>query len=271
MNRVASRLLRLASFTLLVFCPAAAIAEPATQPVTHRVLLVEYDHGHNRLMQVAADGKLEWEQKLPNLTVMFQRLPGGHILCPHGGQPAGVSELDAAHQVVWEFKSHAPEVLGGERLANGNSLVAEEGPCRVLEVNSRGESISSVALPATGETHHQVRRIHRLPSGNILAANEGDGAVREVDPNGKLVWEYKGVENVFEAIRLPSGNTLIGGGTQKRVIEVTPQGQTVWELKADEVPELNLTWITSLQVLPNGTLCHRQLPARPGGQRGPCI
>jgi hypothetical protein len=36
------------------------------------------------------------------------------------------------------------------------------------------------------------------------------------------------------------------------VIEVAPDGKVVWELTAKDVPEVNLTWVTSLQVLKNG-------------------
>ena len=62
------------------------------------------------------------------------------------------------------------------------------------------------------------------------------------------------MSGTFEALRLASGNTLIGGGTQQRLFEVTPEKETVWELTAAEVPELNLTWVTSLQILDNGNL-----------------
>jgi outer membrane protein assembly factor BamB len=99
-----------------------------------------------------------------------------------------------------------------------------------------------------------VRNVHKLPSGNILAAHEGEGAVREVDADGKVVWEYTKVENTGEALRLANGNTLIACGTQKRVIEVTPDKKVVWELTARDVPEVNLTWVSSLQVLKNGNI-----------------
>lgn len=75
---------------------------------------------------------------------------------------------------------------------------------------------------------------------------------REVDPSGKVVWEYTGVTNCPTAIRLASGNTLIACGTQKRLIEVDPAGKVVWEFGEGDAPELNLTWVASLQVLPNG-------------------
>ena len=78
--------------------------------------------------------------------------------------------------------------------------------------------------------------------------------MREVDQSGKVVWEYTGVENVGDAQRMANGNTLISCGTQKRVIEVTPDKQIAWEFGAKDAPELNLTWISSIQQLKNGNL-----------------
>ena len=60
--------------------------------------------------------------------------------------------------------------------------------------------------------------------------------------------------NVFEAIRLKNGNTLIGAGTQARIIEVEPSGKIVWEFSNKDAPELNITWITGIQIRKNGNL-----------------
>jgi hypothetical protein len=60
------------------------------------------------------------------------------------------------------------------------------------------------------------------------------------------------VENCGDVVRLANGNTLISCGTQKRLIEVTPDKKTVWEFGAADAPELNLVWVTSIQVLKNG-------------------
>jgi outer membrane protein assembly factor BamB len=124
-----------------------------------------------------------------------------------------------------------------------------------VEVDPAGKVVRRTPLTTNVEGYHlQVRNIHRLPNGNILAAHEGEGAVREVDPNGKVVWEYSGVENVGDALRLPNGNTVISCGTQKRVIEVSQDKKVVWELRAEDVPEVNLTWASGLQLLKNGNL-----------------
>jgi outer membrane protein assembly factor BamB len=251
-NRQTATVLFLLLSAAIQIRAAGAAADPAGATVKHAVFFVAYDHGANRFVQVSADGKVQWEHKLPSLTVMFQLLPGGNIVFAHGGKTPGASEIDRDHKVIWDYISSAKEVLGCERLPSGNTLIAEEGPCRAVEVNPTGQIVSTVNLTSASIPHHQVRRLHQLENGHILVAHEGDGAVREYDRQGKVVWEYKGLENVFEAVRLKNGNTLIGGGTQKRVIEVLPDGKTVWELKADEVPDLNLIWITSLQVLPSG-------------------
>jgi len=220
----------------------------------HRILVAQYQGpGGNRLIEVSRNGKLAWEHTPPSLCVMFQVLPKQRLLYAYGGKPTGVREIDRRQNVVWDYVSQSPQVLAGERLANGNTLIAEQGPSRVLEVSSKREVVSSVNVPTREEAfHRQLRLVHRLRNGNVLAAIEAEGAAREVDPNGKVVWEATGLADVFEALRLKNGNTLVACGTQKRVVEFTPAGKIVWELTAQDVPELNLTWITSLQELSSG-------------------
>jgi outer membrane protein assembly factor BamB len=225
----------------------------AAEPVKHRILFAEYGRGPNRLVEVDEAGKLAWEYKFPGISVIFQVLPDGHILYAHGGTPTGVAEINRDKKIVWSYTSKCPQVLGCERLSNGNTLVAEQGPCQAVEVDPKGKVVRVTPLTTTEKGYHlQVRNVHKLEGGNILAAHEGEGAIREVDSAGKVVWEYTKVENTGEAVRLANRNTLIACGTQKRVIEVNPAGTIVWEFTDKDAPELNLTWISSLQVLKNG-------------------
>ncbi len=235
-----SRMPFVAACWLSLSIPLCVIAQKI--PVKHRIMLAQYQGpGGNRLVEVSADGKLTWEHKVPSLCVIFQALPNGNIVYAYGGNPTGVREIDRQQQVVWSYLSRSSQVLGRERLPSGNTLLAEQGTCQVLEVNSKGEVVRTVKL-ATSEKvfHRQVRNIHRLDNGNILAAHEGEAVVREVTPGGEVVWEYPAVTNVFEALRLANGNTLIGCGTQRRIIEVTAERKVVWELDAQDVPEVNL-------------------------------
>ncbi len=225
----------------------------AADPIEHRIMFAEYGKGPNRLVEVDVNGKVTWEHKFPSIAVIFQVLPDGHVVYAYGGKPTGVREIDRDQKVVWEYESKCPQVLGCSRLANGNTLLAEQGPCRAVEVDKDGKVVRTTQLTTTEKGYHlQVRNVHKLANGNILAAHEGEGAVREVDAEGKVVWEFTKVENAGEAVRLANGNTLISCGTQKRIIEVTPKGEVVWEFGSKDGPELNLTWISSLQVLKNG-------------------
>lgn len=228
-------------------------ASAAADPVEHRIMFAEYGKGPNRLVELDTSGKVIWEHKFPSIAVIFQVLPNGHVVYAYGGKPTGVREIDRDQKVVWDYESKCPQVLGCSRLASGNTLIAEQGPCKAVEVNKEGKVVKETPLTTTEKGYHlQVRNIHQLANGNILAGHEGEGAVREVDPEGKLVWEYTKVENAGDAIRLPNGNTLISCGTQKRIIEVTPKGEIAWEFGAKDAPELNMTWISSIQVLKNG-------------------
>ncbi len=221
-------------------------------PPRHRLMVSEYP---GRIMEVSAEGKLVWEHKTPTLSVMFTVLPNGNVFYPHGAPTPGAEEVDRNHTVVWSYASTAGELLGGERLANGNTLLGQGGPALALELGPGKQVVRSIAVPTSfAAAHGQVRHVHRLDNGHVLAALEGEGAVREIDATGATVWEYKGLASVHDALRLPNGNTLIGGGQSKRVVEVTPQGQVAWELDAAVAAKLGLAWVCNVQVLKSGNL-----------------
>ncbi|HEV3302397.1 MAG TPA: hypothetical protein VG055_22270 [Planctomycetaceae bacterium] len=216
-------------------------------------MFFEYGNCPNRFVELDANGKIVREFKPRSIAVIFQALPNGNIVYAYGGKPTGVVEVNAHNETVWNYVSQCPQVLGCERLANGNTLVAEQGPCQVVEVDPSGKIVRITRLFTNQSAYHlQVRNVHRLDNGDILAAHEGDGAIREYALDGRIVWQYTGVENTGDARRLADGNTLIGGGTQKRLIEVSPAGKIVWEFKAADAPAINLTWVSSIQVLKNG-------------------
>jgi len=241
------------ALALAVFSSLSCVG--ADSSIHHRLMFFEYGKGPNRLLELDATGKVVWEHKPPSIAVIFQVLPNGNILYAYGGKPTGVREVTRKGEEVWNYVSKCPQVLGSERLPDGNTLVAEQGPCQAVEVNPKGDVIHVTPLKTSHQGYQlQARNIHKLPNGNILAAHEGEGAAREVDPQGKVVWEFTGIENAGDAQRLANGNTLISCGTQKRVIEVTPDKKIAWEFGAKDAPELNIIWISSIQQLPNGHL-----------------
>jgi hypothetical protein len=244
---------------LLAFAALSFVLHPvareaqAAEPTQHRIMVCEYSDAAHRLAEISRDGKLVWEHKFPSVAVCFRMTGDGNVLFADGGSPTGVQLIGRDHKVLLDYRAKCEQVMTCDVLPSGNFLLAEQGPCQSVEITPAGQVVSTVKMSTTEQAaHRQVRCVHRLENGHLLACHEAEAVVREYDSDGKSVWEYPNVTNVYEALRLPSGNTLIGCGTDKRVIEVSPDKKIVWELTAAEVPDLNLTWITSLQVLKNG-------------------
>lgn len=246
-----------------------------------RVLAADYST--HRIAIIGADGAVEWEHPIDSIHDL-QLLPSGNVLFQTTW--TRIVEVDpSSGEVAWEYDSankngnrgKRVEVHSFQRLSNGDTMIAESGPGRVIEVDSEGKIRRQIALKIDHpDPHRDTRLVRKLNSGNYLVAHEGDGVVREYDGDGKVVWEYAvplfGKEPrgghgarawgnaLFAAERLDNGNTLIATGNGHSVIEVTPQKEVVWHLKQDDVPGVTLAWVTTLQPLANGNLivgnCH---------------
>lgn len=241
------------------------------------------DSSKKRIAIIGEDGNIEWERKIGPLHDLHV-LPNGNVLF----QDSWTHVLEVNPQtdeVVWEYEAKtAPgnagrriEIHAFQRLANGRTMVVESGRSRILELDKDNQVL--VDLPMKVEhpsAHKDTRLVRKLDNGHYLACHESDGAVREYDASGKVIWEYNvplfgreranghGVEgfgnSCFSAVRLKNGNTLIGTGNGHGIIEVTPAGQDVWSIHQNDLPGIQLAWVTSLQRLPNGNTlignCH---------------
>lgn len=234
--------------------------------------LVAQDRG--KVTIVSAKGEVEWQTDCPFVSHDIEMLPNGNLLLHTA--PATIVEMTPQKQVVWKFISKPKEGYSGaveihafQRLKNGLTMVSESGNRRIIEVDKEGKIVHEILLTVDKpNSHRDTRMARKLDNGHYLVCHEGDGVVREYDVKGKVVWSYTldlngreradgheghGTE-VFGAIRLPNGNTLIAGGNNNRVIEVTRDGKIVWSVEQNELPGIRLTWVTTLQRLPNGNL-----------------
>ncbi len=244
---------------------------------TWRVLA--QDRGHVAI--VSSRGQVEWEVPCSYTSHDIALLGSGNYLL-HTGD-ATIVEITPDKKVVWKHLSRpigehkSVQIHAFQRLANGNTMIAESGNCRIIEVDRDDKIVKEIPLQVEHpSTHSDTRLVRKLDNGHYLVAHENDGAVREYDENGKVVWTYKldlagrpqspghGPEghgnHVYSAYRLPNGNTLIGGGNNNRVLEVTPAGQIVWSIDQKELLGITLAWVTMLEALPNGNVlignCH---------------
>ncbi len=240
-----------------------------TEPVSHR--LIAQDRGH--VAVVNADGSVDWSWQNGANAHDLHLLPNGNLLVPTAAN--AIVELTSEKEVAWRWEStpasdavERVEIHAFERLDNGLTMIAESGNRRLIEVDRHGEIQHEIPLQVNQPDWHKDTRLVRLtPEDTYLVAHEKDGVVREYQRDGKVKWEYEmeltgpatpthrghGTD-VYSAYRLPGGHTLIGGGNNNRVLEVNEGGEIVWSLESNEIPGIQLFWVTQLQALPNGNV-----------------
>lgn len=269
------------SFLLLCFVATSMSSNGSSAEPTRRFIAA--DSSKKRIAIIEADNSISWERKIGPLHDLHV-LPNGNVLFQDSW--THVLEVDPkTDKVIWEYESaKAPgnegrriEIHAFQRLKNGNTMVVESGRTRILELDKDNNIVTWIPMKVENPSpHRDTRLVRKLSSGKYLVCHEGDGAVREYDATGKVVWEYSvplfgrdrakghGVDGFgnqcFCALRLKNGNTLVSTGNGHGIVEVTPAGQDVWSIHQNDLPGIQLAWVTSLQVLPNGNIlignCH---------------
>jgi hypothetical protein len=210
------------------------------------------DYSQGKVFIVSADGKVEWEYPAPSSDDLWV-LPNGNLLFVTGH---GVKEVTREKKVVFSYESKS-EVYACQRLADGNTFIAECNAGRLLEVAPDGKIVKQVRLLPEGADggHLFIRNARKLANGNYLVAHYGQQVVREYDPQGKTVCDIPAPGGPHSVIRLANGNTLVACGDLKggpQVFEADAAGKVVWQITKDELPGISLKLMTGLQRLPNG-------------------
>jgi len=216
----------------------------------HRFACTDYTQG--KVFVFSADGRPEWEypaETCNDLTV----LPGGNLLFNTGH---GVKEVTREKRIVFEYDSTS-EIYACQRLADGNTFVAECNAGRLLELSPAGAIVKEVPLLPEGKDggHAYMRNARKLANGHYLVAHYGADVVREYDSTGKIVMEIPAVGGPHSVERLANGHTLISCGDHKNaqgIFEVDAAGKTVWEVRDGDLPGISLKFIAGFQRLPNG-------------------
>lgn len=241
-------------FSLALLC-GGAFAAAAAEPLDHAFVCTDYTQGG--LYRVSGNGAVERLADAPSSNDLWV-LPDGNVLfvTGHGVKEFAPYRDESGGMIVFAYESKSG-IYACQRLANGNTFVAECEAGRLLEIDPRGAIVKEIRLLPEGQDggHAYIRNARVLANGGYLVAHYGLGVVREYDALGKLVREIPAPGGPHSAVRLPDGNTLIAiadGDQNPRVIEVDPAGKTVWQLTQADAPNLKLAFMTGLQRLANG-------------------
>jgi hypothetical protein len=193
--------------------------------------------------RVARDGQILQRWPVGGYPCSLQLLDNQHILVAgwDDGVPGFVREYDGAGRLVWSMEQ-LRWPWKAERIAGGNTLIADAGTGRVFEVAHDGREVWAVdqlgpeqpaLFDALGPVYCQ-----RLADGNTLVSIRGLSRVIELNQAGQIVWEVGAplVATQYSAVRLWNGNTLIADQGHFRVIEIDIEGQIVWEQRGFGYP-----------------------------------
>ena len=236
-----------------LFC-IASLSATAARGEVH---IYAADHNTGKVVKFKEDGTPLWD--FPNRNAHdVQLLPNGNVLI----NPGAVQEVTPEKEIVWEVG--APVVQSAEacqRLANGNTMIADNGAHAVLIVNPAKEVVWRYKVPDKAV----MRQVRALDNGNILICASSKHSVLEVTPAKEIVWKHE-LPFPYLAQRTPNGNTLISSGAgagQKGyfLTEVDKEGKTVWKYGGVDGPkEELLNWPSGFVRMPDGTIyvseCH---------------
>ena len=218
--------------------------------------IVVADHNTGKVIKIRPDGALLWDAPNGNGHDV-QPLPNGNILIVNG---RGVQELDREKRVVWEVgKPEVEEAEAAQRLPNGNTVIADNGLHRVIEVTPERKIVWEYAVENTNQRPHAtMRQVRRLRNGNTLICASTQDRVIEVSRSGKIVWSYE-IPFPYLATRLENGHTLMssGGGYGSDpgyfLVEVDRSGKALWKYGGADAPEeQHLNWPSGFVRLKNG-------------------
>ncbi len=211
-------------------------------------------------------------------------LENGNILTQDGWPK--IIELDLEGNVVWSYDATREnredgleriEIHAYQRLPNGNTMIAESGASRIVEVTPAKKIVKEFPLEVSKpNAHSDTRLVRQLENGHYLVAHEADQTVKEYNADGKVVWEFAvplfGMKpekghgpdafggKCFAAIKAKNGNYFITTGNGHSVLEVTPEKEIVWKLEQNDLEGIVLAWVTTIEKLENGNLvignCH---------------
>src|SRR5688500_17079289 len=136
----------------------------SADPVRHKVLAADRSTGKVALVNEA--GAVEWEFPNRHDVHDVHLLPNGNVLT-HTSHTT-VVEISPEKQIVWTYESKPKagysgkvEVHAFQRLPDGNTMVAESGNTRIVEVNPKGEIVKEVALKVDRPHPHRDTRMAR--------------------------------------------------------------------------------------------------------------
>lgn len=216
---------------------------------------IAIDEGHATLLHInEADQSKNWIVPIGQPAARDMQLIGGNKILI--GHHHGYSEFDITlGRLVKEFAS-LEGVTAVRRQPNGYTIIAGVdilGPkgVVVLELDANDREISRVTFPGD-----YVRLIRQTEQGTYLMSCNDRIREGSRDGQYLREFPVEGFVHAWKSLRLPNGNLIVTAGYGAFVVELDPDGKIVRQFGGkDQVPEkVRPFFYAMFQLLPNGNI-----------------
>ena len=208
----------------------------------------------NRVIAVNKKGRIVWQYGQAGVTgsgtnelnnpVSIRVLPHRHFLITDRGNHRVIEVSRSKNNIVWQYgttgvSGSASNQLNNpactERRGNNNTVIADQGNNRVIEVNRRAMVLAQLDALADATSLDGPASACHLPNRTLIADSLNNRIV-EVDTESSNRFEYVtstrpgsvANPNPTRAVRLKKGNTLIADQFNHQIIEINPSGDVVF-------------------------------------------
>lgn len=212
-----------------------------------------------KTFEINEEDEIVWEYE--GNSKDMAKLANGNYLITY---PTKVIEITLDKKIIWTYRTTVnPEFMSAQRLANGITLVTEQGnEPRLVEVDSNGKVIKVIPIqPESTNVHMQSRMGRKLANGRYLVPHRIMPFVKEYNKKGKVKRTFRvdlpelggtaAKNGTFAAIRLKNRSTVVTCASGNRMLIFNKKGKVIWHLTTEEL-DGQLQDVCGLQVLKNG-------------------
>jgi parallel beta-helix repeat protein len=223
--------------------------------------------GYDQVIEINSTKNIVWNFNINSIASNVERLPNGNTLIIGDfskDYKRRIIEVNTSGNIIWSYSNNLSFNTNAQRLASGNTLIADHNNNRVIEISSSKEIIwtynvtkphfaerlengntliayqnSLIEVNISGEIVLYKTGIYPIDAGRFKNGNtlivDYFSRVLVMDNIGNIVWEKQYAS--IDADILDNGNTLITDWYGKRIIEIDEKGNVTWEMKSLNMPE----------------------------------
>lgn len=201
-----------------------------------------------------------------------QLLENGNILFADADS---VTEITPEGEIAFQFRAEdqRPDAtFTAQRLPDGSTLVGWNTRNCLLLLDSKGNVQKTIPCQFADapNSHHNMRMARKTSQNTYLVAHKRAGVVAEYAEDGTVLRKMSipGKE-CYGVLELPDGQVLASFLDALYIFD--RDGQIVWSFLKSEMPEIEISYMCSLQVRTNGNLVIGNYAANRGDGHAACM